>query len=107
MFKKAGDVEYREMIDGVDMKTMAHGERTMLSHFRIRKGAEIPMHSHPQEQTGYLVSGRLLFDIEGEKIEAAPGDTWNLPSGVEHGATATEEAIVVEVFAPPREDYLP
>jgi len=48
----------------------------------------------------------LRFDIEGERFEAVPGTAWNIAGGVEHGAEALEESIVIEVFSPVREDYL-
>ena len=89
------------------LKTVAHGERTLLSTFRIASGAEIPVNSHPQEQTGYLVSGRLRFVIAGETVEAKSGAGWCLLPETPHGATALEDCIVIEVFSPVRADYLP
>jgi quercetin dioxygenase-like cupin family protein len=97
---------YREVLDGIRLKTVAHGERTLMGEFLIDRGAIVPAHQHPQEQTGYLVSGRLAFDIDGNRFEAVPGTSWNIPGGVEHGAEALEESIVIEVFSPVREDYL-
>jgi quercetin dioxygenase-like cupin family protein len=67
----------------------------------------IPEHRHPQEQTGYLVSGRLEFSIDGAKLVAEPGSSWSLPADLPHSASALEDSIVVEVFSPVREDYLP
>ena len=102
-----GGPDYREVLPGVQLKTLAHGDRTLLSTFRIAKGAEIPVHSHPQEQIGNLVSGRLRFVIDGETMDANPGAGWCLPPDTPHGATALEDSVVVEVFSPVREDYLP
>lgn len=107
MFYQAAAGGYREVLDGVTFKTLVHGERTLLSEFRLEKGAIVPLHAHPQEQTGYLVSGALRFSIAEETILVAPGGSWNLPSGLVHGAEAVEDSLVIEVFAPPREDYLP
>lgn len=107
MFYKAEPQGYREVLEGINLKTLVYGERTLLSEFRIEKGASIPVHEHPHEQTGYLVSGALRFRIQDEVFIAHPGDSWSLPSGVPHGAEAIEEAVVVEVFSPVREDYLP
>ena len=95
------------MLDGVRMKTLTHGERTLFSEFRFVKGAIVPVHSHVQEQTGYVVSGSLKFTIDGQITIAAPGDSWNIASGMPHGAEALEDSVVVEVFSPVREDYLP
>lgn len=97
---------YSEVLKGVRLKTLVHGERTHLTEVRFRKGAVVPEHQHPHEQTGYLISGSLrFFSGENEKI-ALPGDSWNLPGGFPHGAEALEETVVVEVFSPVREDYL-
>jgi quercetin dioxygenase-like cupin family protein len=107
MFTKNEDREYKKLVDGVQMKTLVWGTKTSLSMFELQKGAAIPAHSHPNEQSGYLVSGKLVFIIEGERFEANPGDGWNLESNVEHGAEVLEDAVVVEVFSPIREDYMP
>jgi quercetin dioxygenase-like cupin family protein len=107
MFYKANNDGYKTMLDGIRMKTLVHGERTLLSEFKLDKGAVIPKHQHPQEQTGYLISGSLRFSIGEESQIANPGDSWNLPSEIVHGAEALEDSVVIEVFSPVREDYLP
>jgi quercetin dioxygenase-like cupin family protein len=70
-------------------------------------GATIPKHSHPHEQTGYLVSGRMKFVIGDEVFSAESGDGWNIAGHVEHGVDVLEDSVVIEVFSPAREDYLP
>ncbi len=79
----------------------------MLAEFRLSAGASIPVHSHPQEQTGTLVSGVLEFMIGGDLRIARAGDAWCLPPDTPHGVEVIEDAIVIEVFSPAREDYLP
>lgn len=54
-----------------------------------------------------MISGRLLFTISGERFEAEPGDSWNIPGNVEHDVEVLEDTVVIEVFSPAREDYLP
>lgn len=107
MFKKTQSSGYTELVKGVHLKTLVHGEQTLLTEVRFEKGAIIPPHSHPHEQTGYIVSGHMDFLVEGAHIDTKPGDSWNIPGSVEHGATTLEESVVVEVFSPVREDYLP
>ncbi|MFH1011258.1 MAG: cupin domain-containing protein [bacterium] len=107
MFNKSSSEGYRKMLDGVELKAPVHGERTMLTTVRFVKGAVVPVHQHPHEQTGYLVSGSLRFIIGDEVFDARPGDSWNIASGVSHGAEALEDTVVIEVFSPIREDYLP
>jgi len=107
MFSEPSTEGYRELLPGVELRTVAHGERTLMGLFRIAQGAVIPVHDHPQEQTGYLVSGRLQFSVEGRTVTAEPGAAWALSAGTPHGATALEDSLVVEVFSPLRQDYLP
>lgn len=106
MFTKSDEGGFAEVLEGVKLKTLAHGRHTLLSTIRISKGATIPSHRHPQEQTGYLVSGRLDFIIGDDHFDAGPGDSWNIAGDVPHGATALEDSTVIEVFSPVREDYL-
>jgi len=107
LFTKKTATGYRELVDGVQMKTRAHGDKTLLAEFYLQKGAAIPMHAHIYEQTGYMVSGKMRFTIGTEHFECAPGDTWCIPGDVEHRVEVLEDSVVVEVFSPVREDYLP
>ena len=107
MFTKKSDTDYRELVDGVEMKTLAHGEKTLLAEFHLKKGAAIPLHGHLYEQTGFMVSGKMRFTIGAEQFECEPGDTWCIPEDVPHGVEVLEDSVVVEVFSPVREDYLP
>ena len=77
-----------------------------MAEFCLRQGAVLPRHSHPHEQTGYLVSGRIRVFIGMEEYEALSGDSWCIPGGVEHGAEILEDSIAIEVFSPIRDDYL-
>ena len=107
MFRKSTAGETTEVIHGIHLKTLVYGDKTLMTEVLLEKGAIIPPHGHPYEQTGYLVSGRMEFIINGIKHITEPGDSWSIASNVEHGATAIEETRVVEVFSPVREDYLP
>jgi quercetin dioxygenase-like cupin family protein len=107
MFKKTKSNGHTEVIEGVHLKTLVFGDQTLMVEVKFDKDAVIPTHGHPHEQTGYLISGQLEFVINGENIIVNPGDSWNIPGDVEHSATATDETVVIEVFSPVREDYLP
>jgi quercetin dioxygenase-like cupin family protein len=106
MFYKKENSYYRQPLKGVRFKSLAHGEKTHLTEFRLDKGSDIPMHTHPHEQTGYLISGKMKFTIADEVFMAEAGDGWNIPGDVEHGVEVLESAVVIEVFSPAREDYL-
>ena len=107
MFKKNKASGHTEVIKGVHLKTLVYGKQTLMVEVRFEKGAVIPLHDHPHEQTGYLVSGQMDFLVDGEHHIATSGNSWNIGSNVEHSATALEESVVIEVFSPVREDYLP
>jgi quercetin dioxygenase-like cupin family protein len=106
MFKQQNDLSYRQLIDGVQLGTMVHGEKTLMVQFKLEKGCDLPAHSHPHEQTGMLISGRIILTIDGTDHTVLPGDSWCIGGDVSHSAHALEDSVAVEVFAPVREDYL-
>jgi quercetin dioxygenase-like cupin family protein len=107
MFTKSNPDNYKTLLEGVTLKTLAHGVQTHLTEVHFVKGAIIPIHKHLHEQTGRMISGTLRFTIDNDVFDAHAGDGWNIPSNVPHSAEALEDAVVVEVFSPVREDYLP
>ncbi|MRR16886.1 MAG: cupin domain-containing protein [Deltaproteobacteria bacterium] len=107
MFCRKNAEGYYSRIKGIDQKTLVFGERTLLAEFRLKEGSVIPPHSHPNEQTGYLVSGHMVFTAGDEQFDARPGDSWCIAAGVEHSADVITDSVAVEAFSPVREDYLP
>jgi quercetin dioxygenase-like cupin family protein len=107
MFREYGQGEYTTPLPGIRMKTLCYGERTLMTEFVLSHASVLPLHSHPYEQTGYLVAGKIRLRIGDSEYGVAPGDSWCIPSGVEHGAQCTEDVVAIEVFSPVREDYLP
>jgi quercetin dioxygenase-like cupin family protein len=107
MFKKSSVGKHTELIKGVHLKAAVYGIQTLLTEVRLDQGAVIPPHKHRHEQTGYLVSGQMDFLVDGVHYIANPGDSWNIAGDVEHSASAIQASVVVEVFSPVREDYLP
>ena len=97
--------EAKEIVPGVRIRTF-WGKEILLSIVDLAADAVIPSHSHPQEQAGIVVSGKLGLTIDGETRWIRPGDTYIIPSGVEHsGRTGDTPARVLDVFSPVREDY--
>jgi quercetin dioxygenase-like cupin family protein len=105
-FRGHGDDGYVDMAPGILRRTLVHGEHTLLASFRLAAGSRIPEHSHPQEQTGYLVSGNMTFHIGGAARETRPGDAWTIPGDVPHAVDVHEDSVAIEVFSPVRKDYL-
>ena len=107
MFEKNSHHGYRTLIDGIDVKTLAYGEKTLMTKFALAKDSVLPRHAHIYEQTGYCLSGRLRLFIGDDTFDAGLGDSWCIPGNIDHGAEIMEDAIIIEVFSPVREDYLP
>jgi quercetin dioxygenase-like cupin family protein len=106
MFYKNTDSNFERIVEGISIKTLLCGEKMLFSEFHMEKGSTLPMHSHPQEQTGRLLKGKIILTIAEERTELNPGDCWSVPGNVMHGADVIEESIAIEVFSPVREDYL-
>ncbi|SCG84897.1 cupin domain-containing protein [Methanobacterium congolense] len=98
--------EYIIVSEGIKRKTLVYGSKTMLTEFLLDGGNTLPMHRHPEEQTGYLVSGNIILTIDGENYDMKPGDSWSINGNVDHGAEIKEDSVAVEVFSPVREDYI-
>ena len=99
------DAQPVEMLAGVIRRTLAVTDRLMLCEFLLKGGNEVPVHTHPHDQVGYVVSGEVVMIVDGEETRCRPGDAYSIPGGVPHGARALEDTIVVDVFHPPREEY--
>ena len=80
MFKKKNELTYRKLV-GVKMAP-GDGEKTLMARFRLEKGCAIPDHNHPHEQTGLLLSGRMVFTVDGTDHDVEPGDSWCIGSDV-------------------------
>ncbi len=97
--------EVRELAPGVKARTF-WGDKMLLSIVDVDPHAVVPMHSHPHEQAGTVISGCLEFTIGGETRWLEVGESYIIPGGVEHKAVAGDEPTrVLDVFSPVREDY--
>jgi quercetin dioxygenase-like cupin family protein len=107
MFAKYDSRGFLSPAEGIEMKTSVYGDNSLLTRFHLKKGSLLPKHSHPHEQTGFMVSGKMKLFIGEESFLAEPGDTWSIKGDVEHQAQIIEDSVAIEVFSPVREDYLP
>ena len=95
----------RELGPGLDTRIFA-GENVMLSLVEVEPHAAGELHSHDEEQWGYLLEGSCTRVQDGEAFEATAGDFWHTPGGVEHTVRTGEEgALILDVFSPPRPEY--
>ena len=105
VFADIGSLEPQQIWDGLVARAV-HGERVTLSLVELDPRAVVPEHSHPNEQVGMVVEGRLAFTVAGETKELGPGGTWRILGDVPHSVSVGEEgAVVVEVFSPIRDDW--
>jgi quercetin dioxygenase-like cupin family protein len=107
MFAHHSETGYTGSLPGIIQKTLVWGENTLMTEFRLQKDTVLPRHSHTHEQTGYLVSGHMTLQIGNDKADIRPGDSWNIPGSLEHGATIHEDSVAIEIFYPVRKEYLP
>ncbi|MGC8641449.1 MAG: cupin domain-containing protein [Isosphaeraceae bacterium] len=105
-FIPAGSGARHQIFPGVEIRTTA-GQAIMLSVVRFEPGSAVADHSHPHEQMGMMISGRLEFNVGGITRVLGPGDIWRIPGNVVHSVKAFQEpAVALDVFHPIREDYL-
>jgi quercetin dioxygenase-like cupin family protein len=95
-----------EMVPGVYRQMLACGNGAMVVRIDCAKGSEVPIHTHPHEQIGHLVSGRATLKVGDKAVELKPNDGYAIPSNVPHGVVdCPEDSVFVDVFSPPREEY--
>jgi quercetin dioxygenase-like cupin family protein len=99
----------RETVSPMLDRRLITGDRMMLAHVYLKKGCIVPKHSHENEQFTYILEGALRFrigDDGGEEVTVRAGEVLHIPSNVPHQAEALEDTLDVDVFDPPRQDWL-
>ena len=101
------DIPREELANQIGRRLVT-GENVMLAHVYLRGGSVVPMHEHPNEQVTYILEGSLRMEFPGDTpdIVVHPGEVLVIPSGVPHGALALEDTLDLDVFSPPRQDWL-
>ena len=82
------------------------GAHQMLAQTYLKQGALVPMHAHASEQMTYVLQGALKFRVEGEEIIVREGEVLHIPANAAHQAEALEDTFQLDIFSPPREDWL-
>ncbi len=100
--------ECPRVLPGGATRRLLAGEKMMLVLMELPPDAPVQMHSHSHEQIGFVLQGRVRFQVAGEVAELEPGDAYWVASGEQHGAqvVGSEPARLVEAFHPIREDFL-
>jgi quercetin dioxygenase-like cupin family protein len=87
-------------------RQLVSGERSMLARIILREGCIVPLHSHENEQITYVLEGALKFLIQDQEITVRAGEVLVIPSQVPHSAVAIEDTVDLDIFCPPRADWI-
>ena len=96
----------RRSFYGVDFVVFAHGPESMVTKMVYKLEDKVPFHSHPNEQSGYVLSGKYRIRFSEFDQEIGLGDSYSIPANIEHSIEVIEAGEVLDFFTPPREDYL-
>jgi quercetin dioxygenase-like cupin family protein len=99
------DVE-RDQVNPMFERQLVVGDKVMLSRILLQKGALVPLHHHENEQITYILKGALKFGIDGRDIVVKTGEVLCIPPNMPHSAEALEETVDLDIFYPPRADWL-
>jgi quercetin dioxygenase-like cupin family protein len=104
IYREKGSARSR-VSEGITRREAACGKGCQIIEFILEKGSVIPDHSHPNEQVGTVVRGSIVLKMNGKNIAIGAGDGYSIAPGEVHGVDVLEDSLVIDVFAPPREDY--
>lgn len=99
------EIALEKVTEMISQKIVA-GEREMLAQIYLKRGAQVPLHSHESEQMSYILQGALRVLVDGEEITVREGEVLHIPSGVPHQAEALEDTFELDIFSPVRRDWL-
>ena len=99
------NVEREHLNPQID-REMVVGDKIMLARVLLKKGAHVPQHHHHNEQVTYILEGALKFAIDGKEVVVKAGEVLCIPGNMPHEAWALEDTLDLDVFTPPREDWL-
>jgi quercetin dioxygenase-like cupin family protein len=92
--------------EGAERRVLSYGGTMMAVEFRFPAGVHAPIHSHPHEQIGYLVSGELELTVEGVTTRLGPGASYYVPPHARHGVVTLTPCVLLDCFTPIREEFL-
>ena len=104
-YVKWKDVEV-EQLSSLIGRQFVVGKNVMVARVLLKKGANVPLHQHYNEQITYILQGALEFLIAGERIVVHTGEVLCIPPNVPHEANALEDTVDLDIFNPPRQDWI-
>lgn len=100
------EIELKKVTDTISRKIIARGGDMMIVEVHFQKGAVGALHEHIHEQVSYCISGKLEFDVNGDKQIISAGDSVFMPIDSLHGCVALEDTVLLDIFTPQRLDFL-
>jgi len=82
------------------------GTNVMLARIVLKKGAHVPMHHHIHEQISHVVEGALKFTVDSKEVIVRAGEILSIPPDVPHEVVALEDSVALDIFNPPRQDWI-
>ena len=105
MISKKEDAKSREF-KGVSFDVLAVGQQSMVTKMNYKIGDSVPLHSHPNEQSGYVISGMYRIKYQDFNEILVAGDSYSISANIEHSWEVITGGEVIDVFTPLRQDYL-
>lgn len=96
----------KEIAPGITVSLVATGQNLITVRVEFKKGSEVKLHSHPHEQTSFISSGCLKYEVDGREIILREGEGLIIKPGVSHSCIAAEDTTDINTFYPVRNDYL-
>lgn len=108
MKKHNWDAIEKEQLSPTFSRQVIHSDSMTVARVYLAKGCSVPEHSHPNEQISIIYEGslRFVFAPDGREVVVGPGDALQIPANLPHGAVALEDTVAMDIFAPPRQDWI-
>ena len=100
------NVEWENISEGIRRKILGFDNNLMMTLVEFKKNSKGSVHNHPHRQVTYIIHGSFEVQIDNKKKILEEGDSFFVPPSIKHGVVALEDALLVEVFSPSREDFL-
>jgi quercetin dioxygenase-like cupin family protein len=100
------DAVQAEALNPQIQRQFINTEKTTIARFVLKKGVVVPTHQHPNEQIAFVTEGALKFVVDGKPVIVGAGEVLCIPANVPHSAEALEDTVDIDVFTPPRMDWM-
>jgi quercetin dioxygenase-like cupin family protein len=96
----------KEQLNPLSRRQVIHGETMTVARIHLKKGCVVPQHNHHNEQISMVEQGSLRFNLDGAERVLGAGELVRIPPNLPHSVQALEDCVVVDLFSPPREDWI-